>query len=40
MTNFLSKNIPDLEAILLIDHDGNLLHKMIPTKFEKNYDNE
>ena len=39
MTNLLSKNIPDLEAVLLIDRDGNLVHKMIPTKFEKNYDN-
>jgi len=40
ITNFLSKNIPDLEAVLLIDHDGNLVHKMISTKFKKNYDND
>ena len=36
--NFLSENIPDIEALLITDKKGNIIKHRVSSKYEKDYD--
>jgi len=37
LKKFLAENIPDLEAIFIIDEDGNIVERKVSSQFEKEY---
>ncbi len=38
LVNYLWKNIPNLESIMIINNDGDILHQKTSAQFEKKHD--
>lgn len=38
LVNYLWKNIPNLESIMIINNDGDIIHQKTSTQFEKKHD--